>query len=114
MWGQKITRIMILVGEKLINDDVINNSIGLSNIVFFSLVEMEKFGVDAETCKEFINIQSQSGDNINEKMTSSLKEWEKTRVNIAVIGETYVGKSTHINSHFGNYAARAGQLMGLF
>ena len=72
---------------------------------------MEQFGIDAETCKEFIHIQSQSGDNLNEQMTSSLQEWEKTRVNIAVIGETYVGKSTHINAHFGNYAASAGWLI---
>ena len=64
--------------------------------------------MDATTCLEFIEIKNQFGDNLNEEMTSSLKEWERAVVNIAVIGETYVGKSSHINAHFGNYAATAG------
>ena len=41
-------------------------------------------------------------------MNSAVKAWESSKVNIAVIVETYVGKSTHIDLHFGNNATTAG------
>ena len=66
------------------------------------------FNLDLASTQQFAELTAQFGDRLNSEMNSAVKAWESSKVNIAVIGETYVGKSTHINLHFGNNAATAG------
>ena len=64
--------------------------------------------MDLASTQQFAELTAQFGDRFNSEMNSAVKAWESSKVNIAVIGETYVGKSTHINLHFGNHAATSG------
>ena len=67
-----------------------------------------KFNLDLASTQEFAQLSAQFGDQLNSEMNSAVKAWESSKVNIAVIGETYVGKSTHISLHFGKNVATAG------
>ena len=66
------------------------------------------FNLDLASNQQFAELTAQIGDQFNSEMNSVVKAWESSKVNIAVIGETFVGKLTHINLHFGNNAATAG------
>ena len=67
------------------------------------------FNLDLASTQQFAELTAQFGDQFISEMNSAVKVWESSKVKIAVIGETYEGKITHINSHFGNNAATAGQ-----
>ena len=64
--------------------------------------------MDLASTQQFAELTAQFDDRINSEMNSAVKAWESSKVNIAVIEETYVGKSTANNLHFGNNAATAG------
>ena len=64
--------------------------------------------MDLQSSQHFAQLQRDFGDRLNEEMTSQVQAWESTQVNIAVIGETSVGKSSHINAHFGSYVCIVG------
>ena len=66
------------------------------------------FNLDLASTQQFAELTAQFGDQFNSEMNSAVKAWESSKVNIAVIGETYVGKLTHNNLHFGKNAATTG------
>ena len=66
------------------------------------------FNLDLASTQQFTELTAQFSYRFISEMNSAVKAWESSKVNIAVIGETYVGKSTHNNLHFGNNAATAG------
>ncbi|XP_052816090.1 T-cell-specific guanine nucleotide triphosphate-binding protein 2-like isoform X2 [Mya arenaria] len=70
--------------------------------------ELEKFE-NSSMATKYIDIKRENGTKgLEEKLKIVVNKWKTTKLNIAVIGQAGVGKSTFINTFLGNRIAKTG------